>query len=84
MSSPVGRAAAVTVVLLVVAALPTAGRQPPVASSGRPVDVASLGPGVGEAVPSFTLNDQHGTPRTLSSLIGPKGAILVFFRSADW
>ena len=28
--------------------------------------------------------DQNGTTRTLKSVLGPKGAILVFFRSADW
>jgi hypothetical protein len=30
------------------------------------------------------LPDQHGITRSLRSLMGPKGAILVFFRSADW
>jgi cytochrome oxidase Cu insertion factor (SCO1/SenC/PrrC family) len=48
------------------------------------VDVERLGPKVGETLPDFTLPDQHGTNRSLKSLIGPKGAILVFFRSADW
>jgi len=35
-------------------------------------------------VPAFTLPDQAGQSRTLASLLGAKGAILVFFRSADW
>jgi cytochrome oxidase Cu insertion factor (SCO1/SenC/PrrC family) len=48
------------------------------------VDVNTLGPRVGSRVPDFTLPDQNGTTRTLTSLMGPKGAILVFFRSADW
>ena len=47
-------------------------------------DVQSLGPQVGARVPDFTLNDQHGQPRTLTSLLGPRGLMLVFFRSADW
>jgi cytochrome oxidase Cu insertion factor (SCO1/SenC/PrrC family) len=47
-------------------------------------DIQKLGPQVGERVPDFTLDDQHGRPRTLSSLVGPKGLMLVFFRSADW
>ena len=48
------------------------------------IDVDALGPKVGDTVPSFSLPDQHGTTRSLKSLMGPKGAILVFFRSADW
>jgi PQQ-dependent dehydrogenase (s-GDH family) len=47
-------------------------------------DVQKLGPQVGERVPDFALNDQHGQPRTLTSLTGPKGLVLVFYRSADW
>ena len=49
-----------------------------------PIDVASLGPQVGEQVPSFSLLDQNGRVRTLESILGPKGAILLFHRSADW
>jgi hypothetical protein len=48
------------------------------------IDVSKLGPQVGQRVPDFNLKDQHGTSRTLQSIMGPKGAILVFFRSADW
>ena len=48
------------------------------------IDVEKLGPQVGAVVPDFTLPDQHGATRSLKSLMGPKGAILVFFRSADW
>ena len=47
-------------------------------------DPTTLGPKVGERVPDFSLQDQHGTARTLKSTFGPKGAVLVFFRSADW
>ena len=47
-------------------------------------DVQKLGPQVGTRVPDFTLLDQKGQPRTLASLMGPKGLMLVFFRSADW
>jgi len=47
-------------------------------------DVQKLGPQVGTGVPDFTLRDQQGQPRTLKSLIGPKGLMLVFYRSADW
>jgi cytochrome oxidase Cu insertion factor (SCO1/SenC/PrrC family) len=47
-------------------------------------DVQTLGPQVGSQVPDFTLLDQRGQSRTLASLTGPKGLMLVFFRSADW
>ena len=42
------------------------------------------GPNVGESVPEFRLQDQHGAVQTLRSILGPKGALLVFYRSADW
>jgi len=48
------------------------------------IDVSKLGPQVGQRVPDFNLKDQHGTSWTLKSIMGPKGAMLVFFRSADW
>ncbi len=48
------------------------------------IDVSKLGPQVGERVPDFSLKDQHGETRTLPSIMGPKGAMLVFVRSADW
>ena len=49
-----------------------------------PVDVASLGPQVGEIVPDFSLPDQNGRVWTRDSILGPNGAILLFHRSADW
>jgi hypothetical protein len=48
------------------------------------IDISKLGPQVGERVPDFNLKDQHGTSWTLQSIMGPKGGMLVFFRSADW
>jgi len=54
------------------------------AAPRQPVDVAKLGPQVGDLVPDFTLTDQNGKSWTLPSLMGPNGAMLVFFRSADW
>ena len=48
------------------------------------IDVSTLGPQVGGSVPDFSLPDQTGSTRTLQSIMGPKGAMLVFIRSADW
>ena len=62
----------------------TAGSQPQTNAAATAVDVTTLGPQVGEKVPDFNLPDQHGQRRTLASLMGPKGLVLVFTRSADW
>ena len=48
------------------------------------IEVSKLGPQVGERVPDFNLKDQNGKSWNLQSLIGPKGLMLVFVRSADW
>jgi len=48
------------------------------------IDVSALGPQVGERVPDFSLQDQRGQEQTLQSLMGPRGLMLVFIRSADW
>ena len=42
------------------------------------------GPDVGSVVPKFEAPDQNGHTRTLQSVAGPKGTVLVFYRSADW
>ena len=54
------------------------------AQSRTVIDVASLGPQVGEQVPEFNLPDQNGQIQTLDSIMGPNGAMLLFHRSADW
>ena len=46
--------------------------------------MSKLGAQVGERVPDFSLKDQNGKLWTLESVMGPKGAMIVFFRSADW
>lgn len=48
------------------------------------IDVSRIGPAVGAPVPGFSLVDQRGRTQTLASVAGPKGTMLVFFRSADW
>jgi hypothetical protein len=45
---------------------------------------AQTGPEVGSKVPEFEAVDQNGARHSLVSLMGPKGLMLVFFRSADW
>jgi hypothetical protein len=49
-----------------------------------PLFAREYGPAIGSHMPDFTLRDQNGSPHTLKSLLGPKGAVILFFRSADW
>ena len=67
-----------TLMLLLVTAVASAA-----AAQALP-DVDRFGPQVGDAVPTFSLVDQHGAARDLQSLMGPDGLMLVFSRSADW
>ena len=46
--------------------------------------LSTLGPQVGQRAIDFSLPDQQDRVRTLKTLAGPKGTMLVFFRSADW
>jgi hypothetical protein len=74
MTSRLARSAAVVFLWVTVA-----GAQAP-----APVDTAKIGPQVGTVVPAFDGADQFGKRHSLSSTYGPRGAMLVFFRSADW
>ena len=42
------------------------------------------GPAVGATIPALEVKDLNGKTQNLASLTGPKGLMLVFFRSADW
>jgi hypothetical protein len=68
--------------LTLLAGLLAATAQSP--SSRKSIDVSKLGPQVGERVPDFSLKDPNGKSWMLQSIMGPKGAMLVFVRSADW
>ena len=68
-----------TILLVAVAVGVVAAQQPPAV-----VDTSKIGPQVGAVVPAFEGVDQFGNRRSLSSAYGSKGAMLVFFRSADW
>lgn len=46
--------------------------------------VDSWGPPVGTAIPEATFNDQAGQPRTFAGLMGARGLLIFFNRSADW
>jgi peroxiredoxin len=57
--------------------------QPPSGARTK-IAVSKLGPQVGQTVPDFSLSDQNGKLWTRASIMGPKGALLLFYRSADW
>ena len=46
--------------------------------------LTSIGLEPGQRAPGFSLRDQFGRLQDLNTLKGPKGAVLLFFRSADW
>jgi hypothetical protein len=52
--------------------------------SAQPAVQIRTGPEVGVPIPKFAAPDQNGRIRTLETIAGPKGALLVFYRSADW
>jgi hypothetical protein len=55
-----------------------------VSGQATKTDTSGIGPKVGQRVPEFSGTDQFGRMHTLASSLGAKGAMLVFFRSADW
>ena len=42
------------------------------------------GPAVGDRIPDFAAPDQNGRLQSLKTIAGSRGAMLVFYRSADW
>ena len=68
-----------TALLLAAACRIVSAQQP--APAAPPI---TTGPAVGAAVPAFEAHDQNGRLQSLKTIAGPKGAMLVFFRSADW
>jgi hypothetical protein len=65
--------------LLTFLTLPAFAQQP-----AQIIDVSRLGPQVGQVVPDFRLQDAEGKAWTRDSIMGPRGAMLAFMRSADW
>jgi hypothetical protein len=57
---------------------------PSSARAAQKPTASGAGPQIGERAPDFSLPDQRGVARTLDSLRGSRGTIVVFIRSADW
>ena len=50
-----------------------------------PTDTGAVtGPAVGERIPAFRAVDQDGRELDFDAIKGPRGAVLLFYRSADW
>jgi len=71
-----------TALLFSVAAIMIASGQekPAAADSVAP----AIGLEIGLPAPAFVLTDQFGHEQSNQTLKGPKGTVIVFFRSADW
>ena len=52
--------------------------------AGSLLAAVPTGPDIGKPMPAFQAQDQDGKTHTLRSLLGPKGAVILFYRSADW
>jgi len=46
--------------------------------------LTAIGLNVNQKAPEFSARDQFGNEQNLATLRGPKGTVLLFFRSADW
>ena len=46
--------------------------------------LTGIGLNVGQKAPAFNARDQFGREQNLATLRGPKGTVILFFRSADW
>ena len=44
----------------------------------------TTGPEIGERIPLIEAVDQHGVRRDFEDIVGPAGAMILFYRSADW
>ena len=42
------------------------------------------GPEVGDRIPVIKAVDQQGKRRDFDDIVGPAGAMILFYRSADW
>jgi cytochrome oxidase Cu insertion factor (SCO1/SenC/PrrC family) len=52
--------------------------------SGNRAAAPAVGLEIGQHAPAFALPDQFGHEQSNETLKGPKGTVILFFRSADW
>ena len=54
------------------------------ASRNRIPENLTTGPAVGDRIPIIEAVDQQGQRRDFDDIVGPAGAMILFYRSADW
>ncbi len=64
--------------------LPGAEQRPRLRPVPKLDENVKTGPEIGAKIPDFAAVDQNGRRQTFATLRGPKGLVLLFFRSADW
>jgi cytochrome oxidase Cu insertion factor (SCO1/SenC/PrrC family) len=72
---------AVAVLIVVVSSAFATGQENPPTNHGS---ASSVGLEIGQQAPTFALPDQFGHEHTNETLKGPKGTVILFFRSSDW
>jgi cytochrome oxidase Cu insertion factor (SCO1/SenC/PrrC family) len=72
---------AVAVLFVVGSAAFASGQERPATNRGS---ASSVGVEIGQQAPAFALPDQFGHQHSNETLKGPKGTVILFFRSADW
>ncbi len=63
---------------------PRATREEKIKEGGIRIGGPEIGLKKGDRIPNFKAADQSGKTRTFNDLCGPKGLLLVIYRSADW
>jgi hypothetical protein len=76
--------ALVVILLLIVPRLLLAQSSEHQQTSKAEKSAFATGPEVGQKIPYFHALDQSGKLQDFNSVRGPKGAMIVFLRSADW
>jgi hypothetical protein len=70
--------------LLLACLISSSALHPRTAIAVQPSPSIKTGPAVGDPIPPFRAIDQNGKTQDFKSIRGPKGALILFFRSADW
>ena len=72
---------AVAILLSMVMLALVGGQEKPAAADSVAL---AIGLEIGQQAPAFSLRDQFGHEQSNQTLKGPKGTVILFFRSADW
>ena len=71
----------ITILISIGVLASTSGQEKPAAGNSV---APAIGLEIGQTAPAFALTDQFGHEQSNQTLKGPKGMVILFFRSADW